>query len=186
MKKKIIICSILLNFLLSAACHAEVELEYQIKAAFLYKFLFFTQWPDNAFAENDSPILIGITGQDFFEDIFKEIESEPVNGKKLIIKRFGKNTSPKSLGKCHILFITSTFGAKTPDLIKSLKTYPVVTVSEIDGFLQMGGMINFVKKEKRVAFEINQKAAMEAGIKFRSKLLRVATRVIGKSYDRGK
>ncbi len=152
MKKKIIICSILLNFLLSPTCYAEVELEYQIKAAFLYKFLFFTQWPDGTFAENDSPILIGITGQDFFEDIFKEIESDPVNGKKLIIKKFGKNTSAESLGKCHILFITSAFGAGIPDLIKSLETHPVVTVSEVDGFLQMGGMINFVKKKRKSCF----------------------------------
>ncbi len=157
---------------------AEPEREYQIKAAFLYKFLLFAEWPEDVTDEFRDTIRIGIIGKDSFGNAFEPVEGEIINGRKLIIKRFGKDVSTVMLRKCHILFISSSLKKDVDKILEPLNEYPIITVSEVKGFTQSGGMINFVIKKKRVGFEINMSAAESAGIKFRSKLLRVAQRIV--------
>lgn len=179
MKKIIILYIIILELVFSVVCFAgEPEREYQIKAAFLYKFLLFAEWPEEVTDEFRDIIRIGIIGKDSFGNAFEPVEGEIINGRKLIIKRFGKNVSAVMLRKCHILFISSSLKKKMSKILQTLNEYPVITVSEVKGFTQSGGMINFIIKGKRVGFEINMTAAESVGIKFRSKLLRVAHQIV--------
>ena len=157
--------------------------EYKIKAGFLYKFLFFVEWPKEAAVEPEKIMTIGILGKDSFGDIFKPIEGEIINGQKLAIKRFEKGTAEKYLKGCHLLFISSSLQEDMEDILQSLKPYPVLTISEVEGFGELGGMINFIIMKDKVRFEINKKAAERVGIKIRSKLLRVSVRVVESNHE---
>ncbi len=152
--------------------------EYDIKAGYLYKFLFFIQWPEKAFDESESTIEIGILGEDHFGYVFKKIEGESINGRKLTIKKLGEDTRPEMLRECQILFISRSLENRTWSILSSLKDYPVLTVSETATFIESGGMINFVTKKELIRFEINQVMAERVGIKMRAQLLRIAERVV--------
>ncbi len=179
MKKIIILYIIILELVFSVDCFAnELEREYQIKAGFLYKFILFAEWPEEVTDEFRDTIRIGIIGKDSFGNAFEPVEGEIINGRKLIIKRFEKDVSAVMLKECHILFISSSLKKDVDKILELLNEYPIITVSEVKGFTQSGGMINFLIKGNRVAFEINTSAAESAGIKFRSKLLRVAHQIV--------
>ncbi len=154
--------------------------EYTAKAGFLYKFLFFIDWPDPAFDSSHKVLVIGIIGDDQFKGAFKPVEGEVINGRKLVIRKFKKGTSGESLWQCHILFISESLKDHIKEIIKSLDNHPVLTVSEVDGFIHNGGMINFISERNDVKVEINRGAAERVGIKIRSKLLRLAKKVYKK------
>lgn len=168
----------------SAAAEKRVT-EYQIKAVYLYNFLLFAEWPEDESGKSKDSIVIGIVGKDPFKDAFKPVEGKDIfKGKKLVIRRFEKVPPVKSLRQCDLLFISSSLQKKVPDVLKLLEGHPVLTVSEIDGFIETGGMINLLTRKDTVKFEINKAAAQRVGIKFRSKLLRVAVRVIENNHDK--
>ncbi len=168
------------NILIGYASSEENEPapEYHIKAGYLYKFLFFVQWPEKAFQESDSTFEIGILGENHFGDIFRDVEGESINGRKLTVRKLGDDVRPEILRECQILFISRSLDEQVGSILSSLKDYPVLTVSETETFVKSGGMINFVAKEERIRFEINRLAAERVGIKIRAKLLRVAERVV--------
>lgn len=152
--------------------------EYQLKAVYLYNFLLFTEWPEDGSDKSKDLIVIGIVGKDRFRDAFKDVEGKPINGRTLIVKRFDNDASVESFKKCDLLFISSSLRREVPYILDSLRGRAVLTVSEINGFVESGGMINLLVRKQTVEFEINTAAAERVGIKFRSKLLRVAARVV--------
>jgi hypothetical protein len=172
------------------------SLEYQVKAAFLYNFLQFVDWPEEESADSNEPITIGIIGKDPFGDAFESIKDKKVKGGRgVIIKRFKsfedlkKSTEkdkPESdqetetLTKCHLLFICSSEQKNLKEIIDLLKDHSVLTVADMQGFLESGGIVNFVIEENKVGFEINIAAAEHAKLKIRSQLLRLAKRVVEK------
>lgn len=160
----------------------ETRLEYKIKASFLYNFLFYVTWPEtgpgNADRPRDSKIVIGMMGKDPFGDFFKIVEGKKVFNKRIVIRRFKAGTHPSLLSQCHILFISASLKPVVADILESIEDYPVLTVSEIQGFAQKGGMINFVAMENNVSFEINRNAAAKVGITLSSKILRVAASIV--------
>jgi hypothetical protein len=171
--------------------------EYEIKAVYLYNFLLFSEWPKEKTSKPKDTIVIGIIGKDPFKAAFKPVEGKKVNGKKLVIKRVGKfgeskltnvkSSEAKLIRECDLLFISSSLSKKVPDILKLVKGKPILTVSETKDFLRLGGMINLVIKQKdSVKFEINKDAAELVGVKFRSKLLRMAIRVIEKAHGGNK
>jgi hypothetical protein len=164
--------------------------EYKIKAGFIYRFLFFADWPGNHAANPKGSagheIIIGILGDDPFGDLFNIVEGEKIGGQKLVVRRFEADARPAELVKCRILFISPGLEPRIDGILASLEGYPVLTVSEIKGFGQKGGIINFLTYENKVRFEINRQAAKRVGIKLSSKLLRLAVRIIGdKDENRG-
>jgi hypothetical protein len=170
------------------------SLEYQVKAAFLYNFLQFVDWPEEESADSNEPITIGIIGKDPFGDAFESIKDKKVKGGRgVIIKRFKsfedlkKSTEkdkPESdqetetLTKCHLLFICSSEQKNLKEIIDLLKDHSVLTVADMQGFLESGGIVNFVIEENKVGFEINIAAAEHAKLKIRSQLLRLAKRIV--------
>jgi hypothetical protein len=152
--------------------------EYQVKAGLIYKFLEFVDWPDEAFQNSDQEIIIGIIGKNPFGDAFKAVEGIPVKGRKLVIKQVSVDSPLDELRGFQLLYISPSLSSKSHEIISALGTSPALTVSESSEFIDNGGMINFVIRDGKVRFEINNAAAERTGIKFRSKLLRVSIRVI--------
>ncbi len=171
---------LLLAGLLPSTCTA-VQPEYQIKAAFLYKFLFFAQWPSSA--ESAPEVVIGILGNDLFNNAFEPVEGTLVDGLPLRIRRFPTDTPADRLKSCRVLFICSSAHYRTREIIARLADAPVLTVSEVNGFAEAGGMLNFIRVKDNLRFEVNQAAAKRSGITLRSKLLRIAVRIIGNGYE---
>jgi hypothetical protein len=155
--------------------NAQEANEYEVKAAFLYNFAKFVDWPVGA-SEPGAPLVIGVLGRDPFQGaIDRAIEGKMINGRRLTIRRF---PSIEAYQYCHILFVSSSERDRLPRIIAAIGNSSVLTVSDLDRFAHLGGIINFVTIENRIRFEINQGAAERARLKISSKLLSLA-RVVG-------
>ncbi len=155
-----------------AGAQSDPPTEYQIKAAFLYNFAKFVEWPADAFPDPHAPIVVGIVGEDPFGSVLDKIVlGKSVNGRELLIKRFKPGPD---LRNCHILFISSSEKKHLAPILESLQGSSVLTVGETDRFVQSGGVVNFILEENKVRFEINSDAAGRARLKISSKLLALA------------
>jgi hypothetical protein len=178
---------------IKAQTESAQNLEYQIKAAFLYNFIKFVDWPEEKTADSNEPIIIGIIGKDPFGSAFDPIKDDIVKDKKVVIKRFTGLEELKNSGeedksklhpqveiikKCHLLFICNSENKSLKETINLVQDHSVLTVADTQGFLESGGIINFVMEEKKVRFEINITAAKRAKLKIRSQLLKLAKRTI--------
>lgn len=156
--------------------------EYQVKAAFLYNFAKFVEWPSDAARDSSDPITICIIGQDPFGTVLDEaVQGKTISGHKLVVRRSKPGQSWKG---CQIAFISSSEGKDLPSVLERSKRSGVLTVGETEGFAQRGGMINFVIEQEKVHFEVNVEAAERAGLKISSKLLSLAK--IVREQDPGK
>ena len=165
--------ALVLGLVLAVTAHGErAASEYQIKAAYLFNFTQFVQWPSNAFVEANAPLTIGIVGEDPFGSALEDItRGEKVAGHPLVIKHL---KAADDLSACQILFISRSEKDRADSIVESLRGKPVLTVSELDQFGQRGGIIRFVTKEQNVRFEINTGVAEGAHLKLSSKLLGLA------------
>jgi hypothetical protein len=144
--------------------------EYQIKAVFLYNFAQFVDWPQTAFADDHSPFVVAVLGDDPFGAALDEtIRGERLNGRGLAVIRSNR---VEDLLACHILFISRSESGRLDQVLSALKGRSILTVSDIDGFSHLGGMIQFVTENNKVRLRINNDAARSAGLKISSKLLR--------------
>lgn len=154
--------------------------EYEVKAAFLYNFAKFVEWPPEAFkndGEGHAALIVGIIGNDPFGGVIDQIiNGKTINGRPMVIKRF---KGYQNLRECHILFIGSSEQKRLPQIFENLKAGSVLTISEMNLFSQQGGIISFVTENNRVRFEINAFAAEQANLRISSKLLALAKTVRG-------
>jgi hypothetical protein len=158
--------------------------EYSVKAAYLFNFAKFVQWPAKAFKNEKSHLVIGVLGDDpFGEELDQVVEGKTINGHSIETRRFD-NFDPKlapDLSQCHILFIAYSEKGRLKNILESLKNSRILTVSEIENFPILGGGILFDQVGKRVKLIINLDAAHKAGLVISAKLLQVS-----KVYKSGK
>jgi uncharacterized protein DUF4154 len=146
--------------------------EYQVKAAFLYNFARFVEWPADAFPDARAPILLGIVGEDPFGGAMEQaVNGKTINGRELVLKRVARQQDFKEF---HMLFVSSSEARHLSQILESLKGKAVLTVGETEGFAQSGGVINFTLEENKVHFEINVDTAERSHLKISSKLLALA------------
>ena len=172
---------------------SEPSQEYKLKAAFLYNFLKFVDWSKEKMGDANEPITLGIIGKDPFGQAFEPVKDKDAKDKKVVVKRFKSIADLKKLGesgkdeldqqieavkKCHLLFVCSSEKEYLKDIANAVKQRPVLTVGEMPGFLEGGGIMNFLVEDNKVRFEVNLTAAEHAKLKIRSQLLRLAKRVI--------
>ena len=155
----------------SARAQSSSDREYLIKAAFLYNFLRFVEWPAEALPEGDGSIVVCLVGEDPFGEALESIKGKTVKSKDLVIRRI---LTLQSLGGCQLLFVSSSEKNRLPEIIGALKGRAVLTVGELDGFTQRGGIIRFLIERNNVRFEINVDMAERTGLKISSKLLNLA------------
>lgn len=167
---------LLLAVLLSTAAQAQSATEYQVKAAFLFNFARFVEWPADAFSSADSALQICVLGQDpFGRDFEQVIVDKTVNGHRIEIAH--PDGVPQARA-CQILFVAVSEKAPFPSILHGLKGASVLIVGDTPGFAALGGAINFVIDDGRVRFEINLKAAQLAHLKLSARLLTVAKVVL--------
>lgn len=143
--------------------------EYQVKAAFLFNFPMFVEWPAEAFAETNSPICVGLLGASPISDPLRQIaEGGNIRGRGLQIKALSRVEDAKG---CHVLFVGRSEKVQMQKILSAVAGTGVLTVGEMDGFCKRGGIINFFIQDKRVRFEINPSAARRAGIRISAQLL---------------
>ena len=141
--------------------------EYRIKAAYLFNFAKFVEWPENAFSDSSEPITIGIIGKDpFLETLNQTITGKTVKGRKFVLRRFKK---VEDLAFCHILFISASERKKISQIMQKVKGTSTLTVSEFSNFIDNGGMIRLLNKNNKVRFEIGLSAAQRADLKISSR-----------------
>jgi hypothetical protein len=151
---------------------------YQHKALYLFNFAKYTEWPKEAFADENAPFVLGILGQDPFRSDIDIIKGKTLKGRKLVVRNF---RSVEDVTGCHLLFICSSETNNLPQILQALGNAHILTIAEADGFLEQSGMINLVPEQKSsgtqvVGFEINQAAAAKANLKMDTQLLKLAKR----------
>jgi hypothetical protein len=148
--------------------------EYAVKAAYLFNFMRFTQWPSSP-ALADGPLRICVLGQDPFGPVLDTtVAGEAIEGRNVIALRISE---PKEAPNCHILFISSSEEEHLQQILLSIENLPVLTVSDTPHFVEQGGMIQFVLQQGKVRFEVNLAVCISAGLTLSSDLLKLATRV---------
>lgn len=146
--------------------------EYQVKAVFLFNFAQFVEWPANSFANAQSPLIIGVLGDDPFGQALDDVvRGEKVNNHPMIVERYHTTNDLKT---CHVLFISQSDTRRFPQVLTDLKGRCTLTVSDINNFVRDGGMIQFINERNKVHFRINVEAAKAANVTISSKLLRLA------------
>ena len=155
--------------------------EYLIKAGFIYNFAKFVEWPTTAFAQTDSPIVIGVLGADPFGSLIDRIvEDKKIGPRGFVVKRFKWGKDLRDLKDCKILFISPSEKAHLDDILQMVKGLPILTVGETPGFAERGGIIRFTLEDNRVRFEVNVEAARQSDLNISSRLLTLA-RIISPS-----
>jgi len=145
--------------------------EYDLKAAFLYNFSAFVEWPDSAFARPDSPFVIGVLGADPFGTALDEIVAgEHVNGRPVVVERFNR---PEGTADCQIVFISSSERRRLREILHYFRNRPVLTVADMPNFVDEGGSIGFTAG-LHVGIKINPDPLRAAHLSMSPKLLRLA------------
>ena len=154
--------------------HAEAPVadEYPVKAAFLFNFAKFVEWPADAFKGPEDPVMICVLGQDPFGSALEDVVRNKTVANRAFVVRDVSNAQQAS--KCHIVFVSASERKRFRSLLEELKGRSILTVGEAEDFIENGGIINFKLKDARVRIEIDAGAAERAKLRISSKLLSLA------------
>lgn len=146
--------------------------EFEVKAGFVYNFAKFVEWPATAFSGLNAPVVVGVLSEDTFATLLEQtLKGKAIQGRPCLIKKFN---DLKGLGGCHLLFIGGSEKKRLPEILASLKGAPLLTVSDMERFAQLGVVINLFKEQNSLRFEINVDAAARAQLRINPKLLQLA------------
>jgi len=152
----------------SAPC--QTGSEYEVKAAFLYKFASFVEWPAGRLSLS---VGICVAGRDpFGQELDRVVRGKTLNGREFLIRRLKPGEPAKD---CQILFVGASERGRLRPMLEKLQAEPVLTVGDVPGFCESGGVVNFAVNDNRVQLEINPAAAERAGLRLSSRLLSLAT-----------
>ncbi len=155
--------------------------ENEIKAAFLFNFAHFTQWPGDRAPAARGELVIGIMGKNPFGPALRLFRDKTLGGIPVHIR---KVSTPEEARRCHILYLSPSLRHRVRALIKRLDGSPVLTVSDMQGFLERGGCIELIKIEQHIRFAVNLVRCRAAGLTLSSRLLELARYVIMPKEDR--
>jgi hypothetical protein len=145
--------------------------EYQVKAVFLFNFAQFVDWPPTAFPDRQTPLVIGILGQDPFGSYLDEtVRGERVNNRPLIVRRYHR---VEEIQTCHVLFIRRSEADRLDQILASLKYRKILTVADSESAARSSVIIRFVTQQNKIRLRINPEAAKAANLTISSKLLRL-------------
>jgi len=151
--------------------------EYQVKAAFLFNFAQFVDWPAPALPLPGAPLVIGILGEDPFGNTLDEIvRGEQVHDRTLQIQRYRR---VEEIGECHVLFISRSESGRLEQILASLRGRSILTVGDMENFARRGGMVRLITEKNKVRIRISRDVAEAAGLKISSKLLRASEVISG-------
>ena len=154
-----------------------VAKEYRIKAAFLFNFSQYVEWPPEAFKDANDPLTYCTIGDDPFQGVLDESLNTKSAGKHLL--RVQHLRPPENFQACQIVFIGSNEKKRVAEVLETLKQSPVLVVGESSHFVQQGGTVGFLSEDNTIRFEVNLDAAQRARLNISATLLSVAKTVIG-------
>ncbi len=156
---------------LAIAAAAQAPTEYQVKAAFLYNFSRFVQWPSEA-RGHETEFVVTVLGKDPFGRVLEEaLRGKTVDDKPIVIRRVSRASE---MGPSQLLFVAASESDHLRAILEQVGAQPVLTVSDADGFAERGGIIGFKLEEQRVRLQVNLTAAERAQLRISSQLLRLA------------
>jgi len=159
-----------------ALADQQIVEEYKVKAAFLFNFTKFVEWPGTAFANPSDPFVIAVLGNDPFQEALDILKGKAVKQRPIVVLRVAELGDLKS---CHLLFVSSSERSRLASILPAAHKMNALTVGDAQGFGEKGVAVQFLIEEKRVRFAVNMGASREAGLKISSKLLSLATTVSG-------
>jgi len=151
--------------------------EYEVKAAFIHNIAKFVEWP-----VNNNVMRLCIVGDDPFGGAADVLQGKPIEDARWQVVRPGADVD---LRMCRVLFISTAESDRLSNILESIKDSPVLTVGDTSGYAMRGVMVNFYLEAQKVRFEINENAAMRAGLAISSRLLRLARIVKNGRADEG-
>ena len=180
MQKKLLIFGIYLLLMafntVKATCSENRKpSEYEVKAAYIYNFAKFVEWPNGRFQTNNKTIHVCVIGDDPFGPSLSAIAGKTAGDRTVEIMR---TVSLHNIRDCEIIFISNSEEEHVAQILKAINNSPALTIGDSEGFAQQGVMINFYFDNKTVRFEINPKAARRVGMRISSNLLRIA-KIVG-------
>jgi hypothetical protein len=151
---------------------------YEARAVLVFKIAQFTEWPKESFESDNAPFVMGILGDDPLKPDFSYIDGKTIKGRQLVVRRF---SNPQEATKCQLLFIGSSEESRVPKILKALENSNVMTVAEMDGFIEHDGVVNLGQQKTKgdmgnLRFQINRAAAEKAKLKINSQLLSLASK----------
>lgn len=150
-------------------------LEHRVKAAFLYKFAGYVEWPEASFTRPDTPVTIAVIGAEpLAAELVQAVTGRTVNDRPLTVKRL---KAGESLSGVHVLFVGRGETARLPQLAQTAQPRSILIVTESEGALTQGSVINFIVADRRVRFEVSLESAEKSKLKLSSRLLAVAQQV---------
>lgn len=153
----------------------EVDLERSVKAAFLYKFLAYVEFPPRVFADASSPLVIGVLGSDdMAQEVQRSVAGRSLNGRPIVVRSLHDGDA---IGPVHLLFVAGSDSARVTRVLRQPAPGPILSVSECGNGLQAGSIINFRVIDQHVRFDVSLDAAEKNNIKLSSRLLSVANHV---------
>ncbi len=152
--------------------NAQAAQEYQVKAAFIFNFAKFVEWPPDALADKQAPVVLCILGKDPFSDAFEPLKKRTVEGRRFTVRQI---SSVQEVERCQMLYISTSEKDRLPQILKTVRNRHILTISDMKGFSKEGGMITLVRDQEKVTMEINLDIARQADLKISSQLLKLAT-----------
>ena len=168
----------------------------QIEAGLVYKFISFIDWPEQSSGEKkesalkadkkvNQPFVIGVLGNDRLIKAFAPVIGRSVKeGRRLVVEKISSDDPLPVFARCQILYLAPTTKSEILVLLARVKNLQVLTVSDMEGFVDLGGVIGFSEQQGRMKFSINNRVARARGIYINAKLMRVAVRVVGIENDK--
>jgi YfiR/HmsC-like len=160
------------------AASANAALEYEVKAAFLFRFAQFVEWPTDTFKSASEPFTYCTIGDDPFRGALERTLNGKTIGQRPL--RVQHLNGAGKIGECQVLFVGGPGESKhVEEMLASTGNLPILTVGEADRFAENGGAIGFCTEDNKIRFEVNLDAAGKAGLKISAKLLALAKTVLG-------
>lgn len=155
---------------LNVAAETNSDQEIQVKAAFIYNFAKFVEWPPSSFKDAQSPFILCAIGKEPFNNALDDLKNKRVEGRTIAIRRI---TTIDEAEGCHILFISASEKGNLSQILKAIHGKGILTVGDTKGYADAGVMINLISIDNKIGFEINPAPAERASLKVSSKLLRL-------------
>ncbi len=152
-------------------------LERQVKAAYLYKFAGYVEWPEGSFAKPDAPLVIGVAASEALAaQLEQTVAGRSVEGHPVTVRRLKRG---ESLSGLHLLFVGGADKTHLGEWLGAARGQPVLTVAEADEGNAQGSMINFLMAEERLRFEVALKPVSQSRLRISARMLAAALRVAG-------
>jgi hypothetical protein len=164
----LLFCVLLLLGPTKASCEPVTGSEYEVKLGFIYNFIRFATWPADTFDSASDTLTLCLASDNAASNVIYKLHGKSVKDRKLKVIAYQDDAS---LRQSHVLFFATQDRVLIQKVLDQTKGRSILTVGEIDGFIRMGGIINFFKEHNRLRFQVNIDAARRNALKISSQLL---------------